>query len=355
VNLSCHLSQHKLGRLLAQLLTPLLTPLLALALALAPLHAAHAAVIDVSASTNALNIGQDVFVNFAISGLSGAPGDSLSAFDLDILYDHAVLQLRDFGFADPLSHTNQLALPELGSFAFLGDAIDLGPRIDAFGLSGNSAAVLDADQANAFTFLTLTFRAVGASLATGVAIDTLDPALLFVDSGANTLAATIRAAGVTLVVNPQVVNAPEPASLLLLLVGAAALLAVRPRRAAASAASATSAAARAALLALGLAGALPAGAQTPPAAAPPSQQGQTAPQEQQRLPDHGTPVPAVESIDGVVVAVQGRRAQVRLRSGALRWFSMGAALPAPQVGKRINGVAVARGDAVLLEQPRIAN
>lgn len=351
MNLSCHLFQHKLGHLVA--------PLFALALALAPLHAARAAVIDVSASTNALSVGQDVLLNFAISGLSGAPGDSLSAFDLDILYDHAVLQLRDVSFIDPLSHTNLLELPEPGSFAFLGDAIDQAPRIDAFGLSGNSAAVLDADQANAFTFLTLTFRAVGSSLATGVAIDTLDPALLFVDSGAGTLAATIRAAGVTLVVNQLAVNAAEPDSLLLLLAGATALLTLRrlplqplrPRRASVAAGAAV----RASLLALGLAGAPPAGAQTPPAAAPPSQQGQTVPPARQTPPDRAAPALLAEPVDGMIVAVQGHRAQVRLRGGGLRWFSTGAALTPAQVGKRVSGIAVAKGDAVVLEQSWIAN
>ncbi|MES2076975.1 MAG: PEP-CTERM sorting domain-containing protein [Pseudomonadota bacterium] len=340
--------------------------------------------IDVSASTNTLSVGQDVFVFFSISGLSGAPGDSLGAFDMDILYDPAVLRLWDVGFHDNAIHGNPLALPEPGSFAFIGDAIDLGRRIDAFGLSGNSAAVLDADQPNAFTFMTLTFRAVGASIVSGVVIDTLDPALLFVDSGANALAASIGRAGVTLVVAPGG-DAPEPASLLLLLAGAAALLAARPRRcgpdagagAAAAAAAAfastaahapastsatalapasrSTAAAAAALLALGLAGAAPAGAQTPPSSAPaasPSQQGPAVPSTR-RAP--AAPAIAAESIDGMIVAVQGQRAQVRLRNGALRWLSVAAPLSPAQVGKRITGVAAARGDAVVLDQPRIAN
>ncbi|PHV04640.1 hypothetical protein CSQ96_25145 [Janthinobacterium sp. BJB412] len=343
-----------------------------LTLALAPPSPARAAVIDVSASTNTLSVGQDVFVFFSISGLSGAPGDSLGAFDMDIIYDPAVLRLWDVGFHDNAIHGNPLALPEPGSFAFIGDAIDLGRRIDAFGLSGNSAAVLDADQPNAFAFMTLTFRAVGPSIVSGVVIDTLDPALLFVDSGANALAASIGRAGVTLLFAPSG-DAPEPASLLLLLAGAAALLAARRRQSgagagagAASASASTAAhapaststaaaAAAAALLALGLAGAAPAGAQTPASSAPaasPSQQGPAAPAARQTP---AAPAIVAESIDGMIVAVRGQRAQVRLRNGALRWLSVAAPLSPAQVGKRITGVAVARGDAVVLDQPRIAN
>jgi hypothetical protein len=383
VKLPCPLFQsgrQALGRLLAPLPAPLLVLIMVLTLALAPPSPARAAVIDVSASTNTLSVGQDVFVFFSVSGLSGAPGDSLGAFDMDIIYDPAVLRLWDVGFHDDTIHGNPLALPEPGSFAFIGDAIDLGRRIDAFGLSGNSAAALDADQPNAFTFMTLTFRAVGPSIVSGVVIDTLDPALLFVDSGANALAAGIGRAGVTLVVAPSG-DAPEPASLLLLLAGAAALLAARRRQcgpdagagagaaaAAAAAATATAAttaehaptskstaAAAAAVLALGLVGAAPARAQTPPGGAPatsPSQQGHAA------APTRPAPAAAAivaESIDGMIVAVQGQRAQVRLRNGALRWLSVAAPLTPAQVGKRVTGVAVARGDAVVLDQPRIAN
>ncbi|WGG52748.1 PEP-CTERM sorting domain-containing protein [Rugamonas sp. DEMB1] len=373
MKLTCPLFQsgrQAFGRLLAPPLAPLLVLILVLTLALAPPGTARAAVIDVSASTNTLSVGQDVFVFFSISGLSGAPGDSLGAFDMDIIYDPTVLRLWDVGFHDDTLHGNPLALPEPGSFAFIGDAIDLGQRIDAFGLSGNSAAVLDADQPNAFTLMTLTFRAVGPSIVSGVVIDTLDPALLFVDSGANALAASIGRAGVTLLVAPAG-DAPEPASLLLLLAGAAALLAARPRQCgpkacagAASASAATAepaptskstAAAAAALLALGLAGAAPARAQTPPGSAPatsPSQQGQAAPPTR---PAPAAPAGGAESIDGTVVAVQGQRAQLRLRNGALRWLSVAAPLTPAQVGKRITGIAVVRGDALMLDQPRIYN
>ncbi len=47
---------------------------------------ANAALIDVTASTADITLGEIINVEFEISGLSNSPGDSLSAFDLDILF-----------------------------------------------------------------------------------------------------------------------------------------------------------------------------------------------------------------------------------------------------------------------------
>lgn len=178
-------------------------------------NAAYATTIDVSASNTNLTVGETFHVDFNISGLTSAPSDSLSAFDLDILFDNSVFSLTGFDFTDPILGNNQLDLPEIGAFPFDGDVFDLGNGVlDAYGISGNSDLVLDADQATDFRFLGLTFFTIAEASSTSISIDLNDPSLLLLDSYWGDLGVNYAPAQVDLTVSTNA-PVPEPATILL--------------------------------------------------------------------------------------------------------------------------------------------
>lgn len=300
------------------------TALLTAALGIGP---ACAAVIDVATPSNTLRVGDAVSVNFSISGLIRAPDASLSAFDLDIRFDQAAMQLTGFDFVDPASGQNQLDLAEADSFPFLGDAFVNGNLIDVYGLSGNSAALLDAGQADSFTFLMLHFTATAKSPLSTVEIDLIDPSQLFVNSQTAQLSTTIGASGVQFTINAAVPPVPEPAPLALFGVGLLALAAMQRqvrhrigRRVRPAAATATATA----VMLLSLPATMPALAQAPAPAV-------TAPD-------------TASALTGVIVDAQGQRMLVRLPGGATRWVTVAAPLGKGHLGKKVSGIAIARGD-----------
>lgn len=188
-----------------------------------------ASTISVTPSASQVNVGDPFSVFFDISGLTSTPGDSLSGFDLSIFYDPAVATFSGFSFTDPSSVINQLDLAELGAFPFAGDATAAGGVIDAFAISGNSPAILDSDQANAFRFLALSFIAVAPSAGTLISIDLNDPNLLFVDSGSGSLPVAFQNTRASVDVVQSAPNLPEPATWILLVVGSLALVSLRQR------------------------------------------------------------------------------------------------------------------------------
>lgn len=183
---------------------------------------ANAAIIDVSAPITNLTIGEHVYVDFNILGLTGAIGDSLSAFDLDILFDDSVFSFTGFDFTDPVLGNNQLDLPEIGAFSFYGNVFDPGNGVlDVYGVSGNSDLVLDADQANDFRFLGLTFLAIAETSSSGISINLTDPYLLVLDSDFGDLDISYAPAQVDIAVSSSAPSTPvpEPSTLLLLTMG----------------------------------------------------------------------------------------------------------------------------------------
>lgn len=304
--------------------------LLLLALSAGILIPAPAAVLNVSTTSAHVSVGQSFNVLFDVRGLSSAANDSLSGFNLDIVFDPLTVRLLNASFFDPASGTNQLAFSEAGSFGFIGQTAISGGVIDLFGISGNSAGVLDARQNDIFRFVTLTFETLASSSGTFIGVNLADPALLFTDSGAGGLPIAFDNSSVGIAIGPTAV--PAPSSFALCMAGMIALLiTMRRRRVAILRAGGIS-------IALLTSLAMPAEAQTSTS----TTQQQTAPVNQ-------------EAIDGVITAIQGQRLQVRLNSGKLVWMTSTTSLSSSHVGKRLTGIAVPAGDGLVLTQARFFN
>jgi hypothetical protein len=179
-------------------------------------------------SIASVDVGEEFDVIFEIDGLTSASMDSLSAFDIDVLFDNTFLSLTGYSFVDSSTGINQLELTELGSLTFDGDVIDLGGGvIDAYGVSGNSDIVLDSNQAGTFTFLTLTFEALSAADNVAIGIDMNDPFLFFLDSWYGDLQIDTMSFTSLQISDSNSAPVPEPSTLLLIATGIAACLSLK--------------------------------------------------------------------------------------------------------------------------------
>lgn len=285
--------------------------------------AVSAATVNVSSSASHVTVGATVTLSFAVAGLHQGGTGSLAGFDIDLHYDNSLLQFQSFGFVDTASASNMLDLPEPGGLGFIGDATPAGGVVDAFGLSGNSTAVLDAQQADAFDFLTLSFIALQASAGTDLFIDLSDPLLQFLDGSGAAINVSFISARTQLVIDPQGGGGtlPEPAA---------------PALALAALAGAGWARRRAGRAALAISLAL---------AAPLASQAQTKAEAKPQAKAEATP------IDVRVIEVAGGRAKVRADDGREYWVTVGPALTADKVGQRLRGQALPRGDAIKVNAP----
>lgn len=144
--------------------------------------------LNVRLADTSVNVGDEVEVTIRINELSANTLDSLSGFDFNVLYDPASLQFTRSSFLDPASEGNALELEEVDAMPFTGAVTDLGGGVlDVVGVSGNTAAVLDALQPNSFQFVSLTFTALAATGSTDVEVDLADEDRLVVDSAASVL------------------------------------------------------------------------------------------------------------------------------------------------------------------------
>lgn len=290
---------------------------------------ASAAQVNLVSTAGSATVGSTFQLRLHVDGLTAAINDSLSAFDLGLTFDPTVVSLVGFDFMDTASGSNALDLPEPGGFGFLGDVADLGGSLSAFGLSGNSSAVLDASQSDAFDFLRLTFRADAPSAAALFSLDTTSPFLLFVDSASGLLPVTFGADQVSITINGGGGTVPLPGSatlvsLALLLLGGVSIARRRglsARRVGAGA-----------CLALALsAPALAAGPAPAPAATGAAASGNPAPQ-------------------GVVLEVIGQRFKLRGADGQVRWYTSTTRLPERIVNKQVTGVPRPVGDTMVMDQ-----
>ncbi|MFN9744543.1 MAG: cohesin domain-containing protein [Betaproteobacteria bacterium] len=194
----------------------------------AGLGSVHAAVVSVFASQSSVQVGGNVSLQFEITGLTAS---SLGAFDFDLVFDSTVLAFTAFSFDDNVTGRNQLDLAEPGSFAFFGDATAAGGVVDAFAASGNSRAKLDDEQTENFRFLTLTFTGLAASSGTTLAVNLLDPNLVFSDAAGGLLSYSFQNSAATIAVTAgSGGTVSEPGALLLVLLALAVAWVATNRR-----------------------------------------------------------------------------------------------------------------------------
>jgi hypothetical protein len=158
--------------------------------------------------------GSPISVELVISGLAGSAAPSLGAFELDVLYDPAILRVTGVTFGDPVLG-GQLDLFGLGSLSGFDDSAP--GTLGLFETSLDLPDDLDALQADGFTLATLSFDALAAG-ASSLTIDTAS--LLLGDALGDPLAADSMNSGNVTVI-------PEPAPAALALIGLLLLARVR--------------------------------------------------------------------------------------------------------------------------------
>ncbi|MGN6830066.1 cohesin domain-containing protein [Paucibacter sp. M5-1] len=297
--------------------------------------AAGAGTVSLSTGAGAINVGDSFSLRLKISGLSAAPGDSLSGFDLKLKFDNTVSAFLGADFVDAASGVNQLDHPEMAAFPFLGDAALVGAdTVSAFGLSGNSPGLLDAQQLDAFVFLTLRFSALAESSSALFSLDLSDPGLLFADADSGVLAVDFDISRLSLSIGPGSNPVSEPPALALAL--SALLLMGRSVRRARSperwvgARTAALLAGSGLLFAAGLASAAP---------EPVAKQG------------GATATAGQGAVAGRVIEVQGQRIKLRSASGSEVWYTVSAPITSSIINKQARGQARPLGDALLLDTP----
>jgi hypothetical protein len=176
-------------------------------------HADAAPVLSVQPSAQTVAVGDTFTVAVHISGLGGGAGRALSAFDIDLGFGDAVLDLVDGSVA----FGDQLDLGIFGSFR--GDGPGIGTSVNVFEFSFEDGAVLDAAQASSFDLFSVSFLAI----ADGTSDLTLSVNSL-VDSSLPANELVLDAVSDGLVTVGTSVPVPEPATLALVLVAGGAAL-----------------------------------------------------------------------------------------------------------------------------------
>lgn len=174
-----------------------------------PVGSAMAVAITITPATQTITLGNTAAVDIGISGLGDHAAPSLGVFDLDILFDPAILSFNSVVFGDPVLG-DQL---DLSGFGSLTSVITGSGTVNLFELSLDSAADLDSLQPGEFILARILFDSltVGAS-SLQVSINDLG------DANGAPIAATVTDANIT------VSAIPEPDALFLLTAGLLVIL-----------------------------------------------------------------------------------------------------------------------------------
>jgi hypothetical protein len=188
---------------------------LAQVLLLAGVRPAAAISLDVVPALGATGVGGEIEVMLRISGLGAGQPPSLHTFDLDVLFDPAVLFLVGVRFGDPVLG-NQL--DPSGQDLVVNEVFDILAPVGRVGLFGEAliGAILDDLQAGSFALATLAFLGIAPGRSTlGLTVFDL------LDARAEPLGARVAAGAIAVTASPAA----------LLLLGSGLLAAALGRRA----------------------------------------------------------------------------------------------------------------------------
>jgi hypothetical protein len=132
-----------------------------LVLSLAGYAQANGITLGFSPSSSMVPVGSSLDVELTISGLGYGVALSLSVFDIDVMFDPAILEPTGVMFGDPVLGFDQLDVFMIGSNITSFDDFTVPGIVNLFDLSFDSSSDLDLFQPGAFTLATLSFNAIG--------------------------------------------------------------------------------------------------------------------------------------------------------------------------------------------------
>jgi hypothetical protein len=142
------------------------TPILALVFSLGSALADPVITLSIAPASQTVFVGSITSVDISISGLGELSPVSLSAFDLNLMFDPTILAFNNASFGDPVLG-DQL---DLFGFGSLFDSEAVSGVVNLFELSFDLPDDLDSYQAGAFTLATVSFGTIG----TGTSLLSLD-------------------------------------------------------------------------------------------------------------------------------------------------------------------------------------
>lgn len=175
----------------------------------------HAITLSIEPASQEVTAGATVSAYLVISGLGDGSAPSLGAFDVDVGFNPAILDLINVVFGNQLNTT-----PDLGFYIPGTGTVNLSE------VSLASVTELDESQAASFTLATLTFD----SLAAGTSSLDITDNVLGDANGEELLVDDISNGSITVKSSTQPPAIPEPAILPLLGIGMLGMVALTLRR-----------------------------------------------------------------------------------------------------------------------------